>query len=91
MTVPAEPAGTSYSFLHDLLPEPQTLHPVRVYSEDYGTLWGYGLALDFSGGSPGTVLFGNGVDGSLSVATGETRVFEFSHDQCDRIRHQRDR
>ncbi len=77
---------------HDLLPEPQTLHPVRVYSEDYGTLWGYGCFLrwTFPGEVPGPCCLQMASMAVCQWLRASTR-FEFSHDQCDRIRHQRDR
>ncbi|MGB3061159.1 MAG: hypothetical protein WBE17_15605 [Anaerolineae bacterium] len=60
-------------FTHTLGPEPQTLHPVKVYSENYGTMWGIGkYAMAYSGGTASYELFGDGRDGDLVVASGQT-------------------
>ena len=32
--------GEWVEFTHTLGPDAQSLHPVKVYSQDYGTLWG---------------------------------------------------
>jgi hypothetical protein len=59
--------GEWVDFTHDLGPNPQNLHPVKVYSQDYGTLYGVGkYATAFGQG------FGTGRDGDLVVNNGET-------------------
>ena len=43
--------GESYVFDHDLAPVPDSIHPVTVYSQDYGVLFGVGkYAKSFSAG-----------------------------------------
>lgn len=75
VTVPApQSLGNWYSFTHPLGPTPQTIHPVKVYSSDYSVLKGMGkYAYDFSTGSGGFNLFGDGRNGDFLVATGETK------------------
>lgn len=65
--------GSWVEFTHTLGPEPQSLHPVRVYSQDYGRLWGVGrYATDFGQGTASAEMFGDGRDGDLVVGTGQT-------------------
>ncbi len=60
--------GEWYEFTHSLGPEPQSLQPVKVYSQDYGTLWGVGkYATDFGQGTASSNLFGTGVDGDITI------------------------
>lgn len=71
VTVPGpQSVGNWYSFTHPIGPEPQTIHPVKVYSEDYSTLWGVGkYATDFNTGTASYEMFGNGSDGELIIAS----------------------
>lgn len=75
VTVPGpQSAGNWHSFTHPLEPDPQSIHPVKVYSQDYSTLYGMGkYAYEFDPGSGGFVLFGDGRNGDFNVATGETK------------------
>jgi PKD repeat protein len=58
--------GQWVQFIHDLGPDPQTLHPVKVYSQDYSTLWGVGkYATPFSAGTASYDMFGDGRDGVM--------------------------
>ena len=58
--------GQWVQFTHDLGPNPQTLHPVKVYSQDYRTLWGVGkYATPFSAGTASYDMFGDGRDGVM--------------------------
>ena len=63
---PATVSGTQgqwVEFTHTLGPDPQTLHPVKVYSQDYGTLWGVGkYATAFGAGTASYDMFGDGRD-----------------------------
>jgi hypothetical protein len=53
-------------FTHTLGPDPQTLHPVKVYSQDYSTLWGVGkYATPFGQGTASYDMFGDGSDGVM--------------------------
>jgi hypothetical protein len=65
--------GEWVQFTHNLGPDPQTLHPVKVYSHDRSTLWGVGkYATAFSQGTASYEMFGDGSDGDLTVSSGET-------------------
>ena len=65
--------GQWVEFTHTLGPDPQSLHPVKVYSQDYGTLWGVGkYATPFSSGTASYEMFGDGRDGDLVVGSGQT-------------------
>lgn len=65
--------GEWVTFQHILGPDPQTLHPVKVYSADYATLFGVGkYATDFSAGTAPADMFGDGRDGDLVVGAGQT-------------------
>jgi hypothetical protein len=65
--------GEWIAFSHTLQPDPQTLHPVSVYSHDFTTLWGVGkYATDFGEGIASPSMFGDGSDGNLAVGTGQT-------------------
>lgn len=49
-------------------PSVQSLQPVKVYSQDYAKLWGYGKYASGFGSSAGSFeMFGNGQDGDLTV------------------------
>ncbi|MGB9873275.1 MAG: hypothetical protein ACPLYD_16660, partial [Anaerolineae bacterium] len=64
--------GEWVEFTHTLGPDPQTLHPVKVYSQDYGTLWGVGkYATPFGQGTASYDMFGDGRDGDLVVGSGQ--------------------
>ncbi|MGB5051468.1 MAG: CARDB domain-containing protein [Caldilineaceae bacterium] len=59
-------AGEWVTFSHNLGPDPQSLHPVKVYSQDYGTLHGVGkYATDFGAGTASYAMFGDGRDGVM--------------------------
>ncbi|MGB3216782.1 MAG: CARDB domain-containing protein, partial [Anaerolineae bacterium] len=66
---PATVSGTQgqwVEFTHTLGPDPQTLHPVKVYSQDYGTLKGVGkYAAPFGAGTAPYDMFGDGRDGVM--------------------------
>ena len=65
--------GEWVEFTHTLGPDPQSLHPVKVYSQDYGTLWGVGkYATAFGEGTASYDMFGDGSDGDLVVGSGQT-------------------
>jgi PKD repeat protein len=58
--------GEWVEFTHTLGPDPQTLHPVKVYSQDYSTLWGVGkYATPFGQGTTSYDMFGDGRDGVM--------------------------
>ncbi len=66
-------AGEWVNFTHNLGPDAQSLHPVKVYSQDYGTLHGVGKnATDFSAGTASAEMFGDGANGPLVVTSGQT-------------------
>ena len=57
--------GQWVEFTHTLGPEPQTLHPVKVYGQD-GTLKGVGkYATSFGAGTAPDDMFGDGRDGVM--------------------------
>lgn len=66
---PAPVSGTQgqwVEFAHTLGPEPQTLHPVKVYSQDYASLKGVGkYATPFGAGTASYDMFGDGRDGVM--------------------------
>ncbi|MBM4457991.1 MAG: hypothetical protein FJ011_09545, partial [Chloroflexi bacterium] len=65
--------GDWVEFAHTLGPDPTTLHPVKVWSQDYGTLKGVGkYATSFGAGTASYDMFGTGRDGNLEVASGQT-------------------
>lgn len=58
--------GQWVEFTHTLGPDPQTLHPVKVYSQDYVALWGVGkYATAFGSGTAPYDMFGDGRDGVM--------------------------
>ena len=59
--------GEWVDFTHDLGPEPvQNLHPMKVYSQDYSTLYGVGkYATDFGQSTTSYGMFGDGRDGVM--------------------------
>lgn len=64
--------GEWVDFTHTLGPDPTNLHPVKVYSQNYGTLWGVGkYATAFGQGTASYQLFGSGIDGDLTVNAGQ--------------------
>ena len=68
VTVPgSHNQGEWIDFIHNLGPEPlQNLHPVKVYNQDYGTLYGVGKYAGAIGqGSATYDMFGNGRDGIM--------------------------
>ncbi|MEI8081821.1 MAG: hypothetical protein WCI74_08255, partial [Actinomycetes bacterium] len=73
---PATVSGTPgqwVDFTHTLGPEPQTLHPVKVWSQDYASLKGVGkYATPFGTGTTSYDMFGDGRDGDLTVLSGQT-------------------
>ena len=65
--------GEWVEFTHTLGPDPQTLHPVKMYSQNYSTLWGLEKnATAFGQGTASNYMFGDGSDGDLTVASGQT-------------------
>lgn len=63
--------GEWVEFTHTLAPEPQSLHPVKVYSQDYSALKGVGkYAAPFGQGTASADMFGDGGDGDLVVPPG---------------------
>lgn len=73
VTVPGpQSAGNWHSFTHPLEPDPQSIHPLKVYSQNYSTLYGMGkYAYEFAPGSGGFALFGDGRNGNLTVTSGQ--------------------
>lgn len=64
-------AGEWWEFTHTLGPDPQSLHPVKVYSQDYTNSYGVGkYATDFRQGTASAAMFGDGRDGDLVVPPG---------------------
>ncbi|MBK8797373.1 MAG: hypothetical protein IPM07_13930 [Anaerolineales bacterium] len=58
--------GEWVDFTHTLGPDAQSLHPVKVYPQDYSTLYGVGkYATDFSAGTASYDMFGDGRDGVM--------------------------
>jgi hypothetical protein len=65
--------GQWVEFTHTLQPDAPTLHPVKVYSQDYSKLWGMGkYATPFGQGTASYDMFGDGRDGDLVVGSGQT-------------------
>lgn len=73
LDVPVTVTGTHSSgewvtFTHTLGPDAQKLHPVKVYSQDYGTLYGMGKYVTAFGiGVASSNLFGNGSNGDITI------------------------
>jgi hypothetical protein len=67
VTVPGSHSqGEWVDFTHNLGPEPQKLHPVKVYSQDYSTLYGVGkYAIGAEQGASIHESFGDGRDGMM--------------------------
>jgi hypothetical protein len=58
--------GEWVEFTHTLGPAPQTLHPVKVFSQDYSTYYGVGkYATQFGSGTASFDMFGDGRDGVM--------------------------
>ncbi len=58
--------GQWVEFTHTLQPDPVSLHPVRVYSQDYASLKGVGkYATPFGAGTASYDMFGDGRDGVM--------------------------
>ncbi|MFN8494293.1 MAG: PKD domain-containing protein [Caldilineaceae bacterium] len=56
-------AGEWVDFSHNLGPDPQSLQPVKVYGQDYNTLFGVGkYATNFGQGTASADMFGDGRD-----------------------------
>jgi len=73
LTVSSGTPGQWVQFTHTLGPTPQTLHPVKVYNQAYTTLLGVGkTATVFGNGTASYDMFGDGRDGALVVAAGQT-------------------
>jgi len=65
--------GEWITFTHTLGSDTQSLHPVKVYSQDYSTLWGIGkYATDFGEGIASYDMFGDGRDGNLVISSNTT-------------------
>lgn len=61
--------GEWKEFSHSLGPNPETLHPVKVYSQDYGMFWGAGkYATAFAEGTSSYEMFGDGRDGTMPTS-----------------------
>jgi len=59
-------AGQWIQYTHTLGPDPQTLHPVKVCSQDFATLWGVGKSVIPSGNDmKSRDMFGDGRDGLM--------------------------
>jgi hypothetical protein len=73
VTVPGpQSVGNWHSFTHPIGPEPQTIHPVKVYNQDYSQFWGVGrYATDFSAGTASYKMFGDGRDGELNILSND--------------------
>ncbi len=58
----------------DLGLDSQSIQPVKIYSQDYSTLWGVGkYATDFGGTDTTSMdIFGDGIDGDLTISTDTT-------------------
>ncbi len=66
-------AGEWVNFTHSLGPDAGSLQPVKVYSQDYGNLYGVGkYATDFGAGTASAAIFGDGANGPLIVTSGQT-------------------
>lgn len=76
VTVPGpQTQGTWYNFEHPLGPDVQSLHPVKVFNQDYFHPWGVGrYATSFSAGTASYEMFGDGSDGNLLVPAGNVKV-----------------
>lgn len=59
--------GQWIQYTHTLGPDTYTLHPVKVYSQNYATLWGIGkYAIAFAQGAASFInIFGDGRDGVM--------------------------
>src|SRR5205807_1788389 len=65
--------GEQYDDTSTITPDPQSLHPVKVYSSDNTTLLGVGkYATAFGSGTASSDQFGTGRDGDLTVPLGQT-------------------
>jgi clostripain len=65
--------GEWVEFTHALGPDPQSLHPMKVYSQDYATLWGVGkYATPFGEYTASYDMFGDGRDGDLVISSNTT-------------------
>lgn len=61
--------GEWYDFAHPLGPDPASLQPVKVYSQDYSKLWGVGkYATNFGQGTASSDMFGDGRDGTMPTS-----------------------
>lgn len=66
VTVNSGNAGDWVTFSHALGPDPQTLHPVKIFDANYAALQGVGkYATDFSAGTASADMFGDGRDGVM--------------------------
>ena len=65
--------GEWVEFTHDLGPEPQSLHPIRVFNFDFSELLGVGKYASSFGllGTSSHELFGNSKDGDLLINSGQ--------------------
>ena len=69
-------AHTWFTYTHNLRPDTQTLQPVKVYSQDYTTMWGMGkYATGFGNGTASYDTFGDGLDGDMFRLGGQTFTF----------------
>jgi hypothetical protein len=65
--------GNWYNFQHPIGPDPQSIHPVKIYNQDYSQLWGVGrYATSFNAGTYSPDMFGDGRDGGIVVESGSS-------------------
>ena len=74
VTVPApQSQGSWYNFEHPLGPDVSSLHPIKVFNQDYTNQWGVGrYATSFSAGTASYEMFGDGRDGALTISANTT-------------------
>jgi murein DD-endopeptidase MepM/ murein hydrolase activator NlpD len=77
LTIPGTHSAHDWvEFTHTLAPEPQSLHPVKVYSQN-GAFLGVGkYAAPFGGGTASYEMFGDGRDGNLTVGAQESKYLD---------------
>jgi hypothetical protein len=69
----ARDRGGWIDFPHNLGPDPESLHPVKVFNEGYDVLWGVGNhSIPFGANAQFAEMFGDGRDGDLVVKSGQT-------------------
>lgn len=69
-------AGDVIEFSHSLGPDAATLHPVKIFNEDYTVLKGVGqYATSFGQGTASYTMFGDGLDGDMVIGPGPSFSF----------------